>query len=115
MAFFCIEEMLMHKYSWMHIIFGLFLINTGVKAATMDDEEDRPDQGVVFVWLMVHIPYVKYYYTREPLFFVKVPVDQTTGEVCDIADEAAGPQNVKHESQRNEPSNRRLRFEQALQ
>ena len=69
----------------MHIIFGLFLIYTGVKATTMDDEEDRPDQGVVFVWLMERIPYMNYY-TREPLFFVKVPVDQTTGEVCDIAD-----------------------------
>ena len=90
MAFCCIEEMLMHKYSWMHIIFGLFLIYTGFKAAIMDDEEDRPDLGVVFVWFTERIPHV-IYYTREPLFFLKVPVDQSTGEVCDIADKDVVP------------------------
>lgn len=96
MAFFCIEELLMHKFSWMHIVFGLFLIYTGIKAGCMDDDDERPDQGVVFIWLTERIPYINEY-TEDGSFFVKVPVDQATGEVVDEADAAGGPQNVRRE------------------
>lgn len=87
MGFFCVEEMLMHSFSWMHIIFGLFLIYTGVQAGLSNDEDERPDESPIFLWITSKIPYINGY-TRDGSFFVKVPVEN---EASDVADEAATP------------------------
>jgi len=86
MGFFCVEELLMHQFSWMHIVFGLFLIYTGVKAGMADDEDERPDESPVFIWITSKIPYVNQY-TRDGSFFVKVPVDENR----ELANEAQIP------------------------
>jgi len=75
MVFFCIEEVLMHSFVWMHIVFGLFLIYTGVKAAFMDDEEGDPRKNPVFIWLSGHIPFINGY-DQDGAFFVKVRKDK---------------------------------------
>merc|ERR1719252_357823 len=42
MIFFLIEEILLHHVTWMHLVFGLFLIYTGFKAVSMDDDDESP-------------------------------------------------------------------------
>merc|ERR1719454_567123 len=42
MLFFVIEEYLLHSLWWMHIVLGIFLIYTGIKTATSDDEDEDP-------------------------------------------------------------------------
>lgn len=61
MIFFLIEEMLLHHVTWMHIVFGIFLIYTGIKAVSMDDEDESPEKGWAYVWLANHINYVDRY------------------------------------------------------
>jgi len=70
----------------MHIVFGLFLIYTGVQAGMDDGEEERPDESPVFVWITSKIPYVNQY-TRDGSFFARVPVD----EHRELANEAQTP------------------------
>ena len=67
----------------MHIVFGLFLIYTGIKAATLNDKDDRPDQGMFFVWLTERISCVAYY-AAETLFFITVTVFFTLTIVTSI-------------------------------
>ena len=66
--------------------FGFYLIYTGVKAGLCDDEDERPDESPVFVWITSKIPYVNQY-TRDGSFFVKMPVD----EHRELANEAQTP------------------------
>jgi len=80
MLFFIIEEFLMHSIWWMHIVFGLFLVYTGVKSVTIDEDEDGPENNPVFMRLQKMIPFVNRY-DAGGRFFVRVPVDVKTGEV----------------------------------
>jgi len=80
MVFFLIEEVLLHHVTWMHLVFGLFLIYTGYKAVSMDDEDDSPEQGWLYQYLVAHINYVDRY-DEEGRFFIPVEVDRDTGEV----------------------------------
>lgn len=73
MIFFLIEEILMHHVSWMHLVFGAFLIYTGIKAVSMDDDEESPDQGYLFQLLLSHIKYVDRY-DETGRFFVPVEI-----------------------------------------
>lgn len=80
MIFFLIEEILLHHVTWMHLVFGLFLIYTGYKAVSMDDEDDSPEQGIMYQYLVRNIKYVDRY-DDEGKFFTNVEVNVDTGEV----------------------------------
>lgn len=80
MIFFCIEEVLMHRVSWMHVFFGLFLVYTGVKCAVSDDEDEDPKKNPAFIWLSQRISFVNGY-DKEGRFFVPCQVDSKTGAV----------------------------------
>jgi len=82
MIFFLIEELLMHHITWMHLVFGLFLIYTGYKAVSMDDDDDSPDQGWVYQYLVSHINYVDRY-DDNGKFFTNVLVDEATGQIVE--------------------------------
>jgi len=76
MIFFLIEEILLHHVTWMHLVFGFFLIWTGYKAISMDDEDDSPDQGWLYKYLIQHINYVDRYDDQGKFFTpVEVTVD----------------------------------------
>lgn len=77
MLFFLIEELLMHHVWWIHIVFGAFLIYTGIKAVTMDDEEDNPTEGWLFKIMVKHINYVDRY-DPDGRFFTPVEVNKDT-------------------------------------
>lgn len=79
MIFFCIEEVLMHSFTFMHIVFGVFLIYTGIKTAMSDDEEEDPRKNRCFVWLSQRIRFINGY-DDGGNFFVKVRLDPRTGE-----------------------------------
>ena len=49
-----IGEYLMHAMFFMHLIFGFFLIYTGVKTVTADDEDEDPSQLSLVKWLQAH-------------------------------------------------------------
>jgi len=73
MIFFLIEEILLHHVSWMHLVFGIFLIWTGYKAISMDDEDDSPDQGWLYQQIISRINYVDRY-DEQGRFFTPVEV-----------------------------------------
>jgi len=75
MIFFCIEEVLMHSFTWMHILFGIFLIYTGIKTATTDDDDTDPRKNWLFVMISNWVPFVNGYDSKGA-FFVKVPLDK---------------------------------------
>jgi tellurite resistance protein TerC len=79
MLFFIIEELLLHSLWWMHIVLGIFLIYTGIKTATSDDDDEDPRQNKIFILCSKWLPLVNGY-DSSGAFFVRVPVDAATGE-----------------------------------
>jgi len=74
MIFFLISEILLHHVSWMHLVFGIFLVWTGYKAISMgEDEEEDPDKGWAYQFLIKHINYVDRY-DDQGKFFTPVEV-----------------------------------------
>lgn len=49
MIFFVIGEALMHGLHFMHLVFGGFLVYTGIQAAQADDEDEDPTQVPTFL------------------------------------------------------------------
>jgi len=82
MFFFLIEEVLMHSFYMTHIIFGLFLVYTGVKSATMGDEHFDPRENALFVFLTKYVRLINRYDDNGYLF-VKAAVDPNTGETIE--------------------------------
>lgn len=79
MLFFVAAEALMHSVHFMHIIFGLFLVYTGIKTVYSDDEEDDPRKNSLVIFLSQRMNFVKGY-DAGGAFFVKVGVDPRTGQ-----------------------------------
>jgi tellurite resistance protein TerC len=79
MFFFLIEEVLMHSFVWTHVVFGLFLVYTGIKSATISDDDFDPRESAVFVFLCKYIRLVNMYADNGHLF-VLAKVDPNTGE-----------------------------------
>lgn len=79
MIFFLIEEILLHHVTWMHLVFGLFLIYTGIKAVSMEDEDESPEKGCMYQYLVEYINYVDKY-DEQGRFFIPVECDPKTGE-----------------------------------
>lgn len=71
MLFFLIGEVLLHHIAWMHLVFGVFLIYTGIKAVSMDDDEDDPEKGWMYNEIIQYINYVDEY-DEDGRFFIQV-------------------------------------------
>lgn len=76
LVFIFIGEYLMHAFFFMHFIFGSFLIYTGVKTATADDEDEDPSQHPLVQWLQKNVPFVSAYDSRGS-FFVRCQIDES--------------------------------------
>jgi len=79
MIFFCLEAALLHSLWWMHFVFGIFLIYTGINAALADDDDNDPRDNPCVKWLTSHIPLINGY-DNGGAFFVRVKIDRRTGE-----------------------------------
>jgi tellurite resistance protein TerC len=75
MFFFIIEEYLVHSFSWMHMVLGLFLIYTGIKILAIDEEEENPATNPWFQAIIKHIPYVDAY-APTAKFFARIPTHE---------------------------------------
>jgi len=73
MAFFVVEELLLHHFTWMHILLGAFLVYTGIKVMLVDEEEDDPTSNPVYSKIIKCLPYVDAY-SHKARFFERVPV-----------------------------------------
>jgi len=84
LVFIFIGEYLMHAMSFMHLIFGAFLIYTGVQTVASDDEDDDPSQQPIVLWLQSRVKLVNVYDSKGA-FFVQCPIN-ASGEP-DIPDD----------------------------
>jgi len=73
MLFFVVQEVLLHHFTWMHILLGAFLVYTGVKVVLVDEEEDDPTENMVYAKIIKYLPYVDAY-SHKARFFERVPV-----------------------------------------
>eukprot|EP00927_Polykrikos_kofoidii_P018417 TRINITY_DN1852_c0_g1_i4.p1 TRINITY_DN1852_c0_g1~~TRINITY_DN1852_c0_g1_i4.p1 ORF type:complete len:449 (+),score=71.94 TRINITY_DN1852_c0_g1_i4:67-1347(+) len=76
LVFLFVGEYLMHAMFLMHIIFGFFLVYTGLKTFLVDDDDDEdPTQHPLVQWLQQKLPFVAVYDTNGA-FFIRVPEDE---------------------------------------
>jgi tellurite resistance protein TerC len=75
LVFIFIGEYLMHALSFMHLVFGAFLIWTGVQTVYGDDEDEDPSQQPFVVWLQSKVSFVSVYCVHGS-FFVTVPLNE---------------------------------------
>jgi tellurite resistance protein TerC len=73
LAFIFIGEYLMHAMAIMHFVFGSFLVYTGIKTVSADEDDEDPSQQPLVMWLQSRIPFVSVY-DKNGCFFVKCPV-----------------------------------------
>jgi tellurite resistance protein TerC len=85
LAFIFIGEWLMHAMTFMHLIFGSFLVYTGIKTVSGDEEDEDPSQQPLVIWLQSRMAFVNVY-DSNGAFFVKCPVKEN-GE-ADIPEDA---------------------------
>jgi len=85
LVFIFIGEYLMHAMFFMHFVFGSFLVYTGIKTVTADEDDEDPSQQPLVLWLQSKVPFVSVY-DENGAFFVRVPVNDK-GE-ADIPQEA---------------------------
>jgi len=74
LVFIFVGEYLMHAFAFMHLVFGAFLIYTGVQTVSGDDEDEDPSQHPFIVWLQSKVSFVSVYCAHGS-FFVKVPLN----------------------------------------
>eukprot|EP00927_Polykrikos_kofoidii_P018415 TRINITY_DN1852_c0_g1_i2.p1 TRINITY_DN1852_c0_g1~~TRINITY_DN1852_c0_g1_i2.p1 ORF type:complete len:443 (+),score=69.57 TRINITY_DN1852_c0_g1_i2:67-1329(+) len=88
LVFLFVGEYLMHAMFLMHIVFGLFLVYTGLKTILVDDDDDEdPTQHPIVQWLQQKVPFVPVYDTNGA-FFIRVPEDEN-GKTVEV--DEAGP------------------------
>mmetsp|Transcript_50695 Transcript_50695/g.122037 ORF Transcript_50695/g.122037 Transcript_50695/m.122037 type:complete len:440 (-) Transcript_50695:242-1561(-) len=75
LAFIFVGEYLMHTMFFVHLLFGAFLIYSGAKTMTADDEDEDPSKHPLVQWLQRKVPFVSAYDERGA-FFVRVPLDE---------------------------------------
>lgn len=75
LMFIFIGEYLMHTMTLMHFVFGAFLVYTGIKTISADDEDEDPSQNSLVKWLQEQVPFISFY-DKSGAFFVRVPVDE---------------------------------------
>mmetsp|Transcript_13792 Transcript_13792/g.28848 ORF Transcript_13792/g.28848 Transcript_13792/m.28848 type:complete len:423 (-) Transcript_13792:129-1397(-) len=79
LVFIFVGEYLMHAMFFMHLVFGGFLIYSGIKTVTVDEEDEDPSKHPLVQWLQRKVPFVSCY-DDQGAFFVRVPADD-----CDDA------------------------------
>jgi len=89
-------QFLMHALGFMHLVFGAFLVYTGIQTVLSDEDEEDPSQQPLVLWLQSHMKFVNVY-DCNGAFFVKCPVNDD-GEP-DIPEDAI----VKQEQTENTP------------
>lgn len=77
LIFFVLGESLFHSVWWMHIVFGLFLIYTGIKTAGGDDDDDDPSRNPIVIWLSKRMPLVNGYDVDGRFFVRAKDIDET--------------------------------------
>jgi tellurite resistance protein TerC len=85
LVFIFAGQFLMHAMGFMHLVFGAFLIYTGIQTVMSDDDEEDPSQQPLVLWLQSHMKFVNVY-DSSGAFFVKCPINEQ-GEP-DIPDDA---------------------------
>jgi len=95
LVFIFIGEYLMHAMTFMHLVFGGFLVYTGVSTVACDEEDEDPSQQPLVLWLQSHMKFLSVY-ASDASFFVRVPVDEQ-GEAL-IPDDAIVQQEVSEET-----------------
>jgi len=71
LAFIFVGEYLMHTLFFMHFIFGAFLIYSGIKTITADEDDEDPSKHPLVLWLQAKVPFVSVY-DKGGAFFVRV-------------------------------------------
>jgi tellurite resistance protein TerC len=79
LVFIFIGEFLMHALFFMHFVFGAFLVYTGIKTVTADEEDEDPSEQPFIQWLQTAIPFHPVY-DNSGCFFARMPIDEN-GEV----------------------------------
>jgi len=74
LVFIFIGEYLMHAMGFMHLIFGAFLIYTGIQTLMADEEDDDPSQQPLVLWLQARVKLVNVY-DSNGAFFVQCPIN----------------------------------------
>jgi len=75
LLFIFIGEFLMHAMWAAHLMFGGFLVYTGIHSAVVDDEDEDPSQNAIVQWLSKRVPLIPCY-DAQGSFFVRVPLDE---------------------------------------
>jgi len=97
LIFIFVGEYLMHTMSFMHLVFGAFLVYTGINTVAGDEEDEDPSQQPLVVWLQSHMSFVSLY-AHDASFFVRVPVNEQ-GEMLPIPEEAYVKSEVEETTQ----------------
>jgi len=84
-------EWLMRAMMFTHFIFGAFLVYTGFKTLTADEDDEDPTQNVMVQWLQQKVPFINMY-DKSGAFFVRVPV---TADGVALAPEDSCPESGK--------------------
>eukprot|EP00747_Dinoflagellata_sp_TGD_P163652 gnl/TRDRNA2_/TRDRNA2_182555_c0_seq1.p1 gnl/TRDRNA2_/TRDRNA2_182555_c0~~gnl/TRDRNA2_/TRDRNA2_182555_c0_seq1.p1 ORF type:complete len:464 (+),score=101.75 gnl/TRDRNA2_/TRDRNA2_182555_c0_seq1:90-1481(+) len=74
LIFIFIGEWMMHTMFFAHFVFGAFLVYTGLKTVTADEEDEDPSQQPIVQFLQKKVRFVSEY-DDAGAFFVRVPVD----------------------------------------
>lgn len=75
LIFIFIGEYLMHAMTFMHLVFGMFLVYTGIKTVTTEEEDEDPSQLPLVMWLQRKVPFISLY-DAKGAFFVSVPINE---------------------------------------
>jgi len=75
LIFLFIGEVMLHSMMFAHILFGGFLVYTGVMSVISDDDDEDPSKNWLVQFLSRRMPFVSYYDAKGS-FFVKVPVER---------------------------------------
>jgi len=75
LVFIFVGEYLMHAMGFMHLVFGGFLIWTGIQTVTSDEEDEDPSQQPLVLWLQNNMKFVNVYDSKGA-FFVSCPVGE---------------------------------------
>jgi tellurite resistance protein TerC len=52
---------LVHYFEWIFIIFGIFLIITGIRLAFNTKKEEELEENLIYTWLKKHFPFTEHY------------------------------------------------------
>lgn len=52
---------LVHYFEWIFIVFGIFLIITGIRLAFNTKKEEELEKSLIYTWLKKHFPFTEHY------------------------------------------------------